>query len=175
MYCPNCGSPADSKFCSTCGTDASTISSTGSLGAKKAAGFWRRAGATFIDGLVVGMPASILVLLVNPTNASYKHGVPLSQYVFTLLLMGLYQVRMLARPSGQTIGDRVAKIKVVDLATGGQLTNTQSFKRWLASAVMNLVSAILLVGVLDVLWCLWDKEGQTLHDKFAGTTAIRVE
>jgi uncharacterized RDD family membrane protein YckC len=175
MYCPTCGSPTDSTFCSTCGTNISSVSTNDSQGVRKAAGFWRRGGATLVDGLVVGIPASIIVVIINPTNASYKHGVPISQYLLTLLLVGLYQVRMLARPTGQTIGDRVAKIKIIDLASGGQLTNSQSLKRWLASAVMNLLSAFLLVGVLDVLWCLWDKEGQTLHDKFAGTTAIRVE
>jgi uncharacterized RDD family membrane protein YckC len=173
MYCPHCGSPADTKFCPTCGKEvaaglnSSTLSTT-------AAGFWRRAGATALDGLLVGLPASILISLITPTGSSGTLGISALQYVLALAVMGIYQVRMLAMPAGQTFGDKILKIKVVDLTTGGQLTSAQSFKRWLASAFMNLMSALFLIGILDVLWCLWDKDGQTLHDKFAGTTAVKA-
>jgi uncharacterized RDD family membrane protein YckC len=33
----------------------------------------------------------------------------------------------------------------------------------------NLVSVL---GLLDVIWCLWDEERQCLHDKVASTLVV---
>jgi uncharacterized RDD family membrane protein YckC len=173
MNCPTCGSPTNSKFCSTCGQEVSGGANPSAFSTTKA-GFWRRAGATVLDGIIVGLPASIVISLVTSNGGKGTLGISTAQYLLALAVMGIYQVQLLASPAGQTLGDKILKIKVVDLSTGGSLTSTQSLKRWIASALMNVLSAIFLIGIIDVLWCLWDKDGQTLHDKFAGTTAVKA-
>jgi len=168
MFCPHCGSPADTKFCPTCGKEVAA-NSTRSMA--NAAGFWRRTGATIMDNLIIGVPASLIEIMFLGSGTRTNYLIP---SLLPLAMVGLYQVLMLAKPAGQTIGDRALSIKVIDLNTGGPLTTAQSLKRWIAAVVMNLITAIFLVGIIDVLWCLWDKDGQTLHDKFAGTTAVKV-
>lgn len=69
--------------------------------------------------------------------------------------------------TGQTIGKKVMKIKVVD--TQGQLlTVGKAFLRIIGYMVS---SAIFYLGFL---WILWDPEKQGWHDKIAGTYVVRV-
>jgi uncharacterized RDD family membrane protein YckC len=53
---------------------------------------------------------------------------------------------------------------------GNSLGWGQSFGR--AGAYM-LASWLSWLGLVDFLWCLWDADGQCLHDKVAGTLVVR--
>ncbi len=48
------------------------------------------------------------------------------------------------------------------------------FWRSLRSLVQLVMAYTLIVGVLDVLWPLWDQKNQTLHDKAVGTVVLRT-
>jgi uncharacterized RDD family membrane protein YckC len=88
------------------------------------------------------------------------------------LLSYLYEVELMFR-SGQTIGKRVMKIKVVPLDPAQALTRGQAFKRFLVPYVAaGLVPGL---GLVDGLWQLWDQPyRQCLHDKFARTVVMRL-
>ena len=77
------------------------------------------------------------------------------------LLVGFYNRVYLVAQRGYSIGQGVMHLKVVD-AAGGLLTQSTAFIRLLAQAGLSLVP---LLGVLDLLWPLWDERRQTLHDK----------
>ena len=47
-------------------------------------------------------------------------------------------------------------------------------KAFLRSLVALLLGYTVIVGILDVLWPLWDKKNQTLHDKAVGTVVLRT-
>jgi uncharacterized RDD family membrane protein YckC len=90
---------------------------------------------------------------------------------FQLLVHYLYQVSYQVR-RGQTVGKRVAKIKIVSLADGTPMSVTAARKRWLLGSVAGLVGAF---AWLDGLWQLWDQPyKQCLHDKWAQTVVVRV-
>jgi uncharacterized RDD family membrane protein YckC len=175
MYCPHCGSPADSKFCPTCGKKTSNFGQSDS--ALATATFWQRAGATLLDGLIAGLPIGVLVAVFtgasSATSSGLRAGLGLPELI-AAALVGLYTIYFLSRPNGQTIGDRIMKIKVISIETGGPLTVGQATSRWLFSEVFSLLGALAIIGFLDILWCLWDKKGQTLHDKFAKTTVVKL-
>ena len=69
-------------------------------------------------------------------------------------------------PSGQTLGKKLLKIRVIDFNTGGPI----GFGR----AVIRYISRILsgLVCYLGYLWMLWDREKQTWHDKLGSTVVV---
>ena len=79
---------------------------------------------------------------------------------------------------GQTVGRRIARVKVVDRATGELPSWQQSFKR----AVVPLVAMIVLFPLLGqlafvivlaiVMWSYTDLGKQGFHDKFAKTIAV---
>jgi uncharacterized RDD family membrane protein YckC len=91
---------------------------------------------------------------------------------FSALATYVYDVEMMFR-SGQTVGKRIMKIRVVPLDPSAILTRKVAAKRWLVGNVATIFVPFLVY--LDGLWQLWDKPfRQCLHDKFAQTTVVKV-
>ncbi|MEJ3743079.1 RDD family protein [Actinomycetes bacterium KLBMP 9797] len=88
------------------------------------------------------------------------------------VLTYVYYVEMMFR-SGQTVGKKVMKIKIVPLDPAATLTRGHAVKRWLVFWVAGTV--LPFFSYLDGLWQLWDKPyQQCLHDKFAETVVVKV-
>jgi uncharacterized RDD family membrane protein YckC len=113
------------------------------------AGFWPRFGAICIDVLVVGFVGA-----VTPLPA------------FSLPLWLVYQVGFWTWKS-TTIGGIVFDLKGLRL-DGRNMDFGVALVRHLAS----YLSAMALF--LGFLWAGWDEEGQTWHDKLAGTVVVKV-
>ncbi len=84
------------------------------------------------------------------------------------LLVGLWNKAYLVSQRGSSIGQGVMKVKVVD-AQGQLLTMGQAVLRLLAHVGLSFVP---MVGLIDLLWPLWDERRQTLHDKAVGSYVI---
>ncbi len=92
--------------------------------------------------------------------------------LFVLLVYYVYYVEVMHR-SGQTLGKKAMKIRVVPLDPAGTLTRGMAAKRYLVEVVGGVL--IPFFSYLDGLWQLWDKPyQQTLHDRFAQTAVIKV-
>jgi uncharacterized RDD family membrane protein YckC len=95
--------------------------------------------------------------------------------MFLLLLVAyyVYYVEMMYR-SGQTVGKKVMKIRVVPADPAKRtLTRGMAAKRYLVEIVAGLF--LPLFTYLDGLWQLWDEPyQQTLHDKAAQTVVVKV-
>jgi uncharacterized RDD family membrane protein YckC len=133
--------------------EAGYTSTTSILHAR--AGFWRRFGGAFIDGLVIGVVRFVVALAIDSNTAS---GVS--------LLVSIVYFTYFHGTTGQTPGDAAVSIRVVDAATGQPIGFGRAFIRWLVSIVSGVV---LLLGYL---WMLWDGEKQTWHDKAARTYVV---
>ena len=78
-----------------------------------------------------------------------------------------------AHRTGQTLGKKAMKIRVVPLDPARTLTRGMAGKRYLVEFVAS--SLVPFLSYLDGLWQLWDKPfQQCLHDKFAGTVVVKV-
>ncbi|WP_229400963.1 RDD family protein [Micromonospora okii] len=98
--------------------------------------------------------------------------VELGLLVVMLGLYWLYHVEYLRR-TGQTLGKKVMRIRVVPLDPNGVLDRGTAGRRYL----VQFVAATLVPGLsyVDGLWQLWDKPWQQcLHDKFARTVVVKV-
>ncbi len=125
--------------------------------AVKYAGFWARFAASFIDGLIIGIPMAIINYLV--------FGKSHIRFVSTGLVGWLYCALQESGPGMATIGKKVLDIKVTDL-NGGRLTFGQATGRHFGKVISTV---ILLIGYFMMLW---DDKSQTLHDKMAGALVI---
>ncbi|WBB93038.1 RDD family protein [Verrucosispora sp. WMMC514] len=93
-------------------------------------------------------------------------------FVLMLAIYWLYHVEYLKR-TGQTVGKKVMKLRVVSLDPTRTLDRRMAGKRYL----VQFVGGSLVPGgsYVDGLWQLWDKPWQQcLHDKFAGTVVVKV-
>jgi hypothetical protein len=111
--------------------------------------FWERAGAAFLDMVLVG----ILGL--------FTHFPPFAFLIAIAYFTGMWTWK------GTTVGGAVLGLKVVR-QDGQPVTFLVALVRSLASAFS------VIVFFLGFLWIGWDKEKQGWHDKIAGTVVLRL-
>jgi uncharacterized RDD family membrane protein YckC len=120
-------------------------------------GFWRRFAAAFIDGILLAVVSGILRAILG-TGGGEGLGLVISLGYYTYF----------HGKTGQTPGDAVMSIRVVDFrdGTGAPI----GYGRALGRALMSIVSGVVLL--LGYLWMIWDGEKQTWHDKVVGSVVI---
>jgi uncharacterized RDD family membrane protein YckC len=92
-------------------------------------------------------------------------------FLLALVLQYVYQVEMMYR-SGQTVGKRAMKLRVVPIDPARRLTRGTAATRFLVQFVVG--AFVPLFNLFDGLSMLWDKPYlQTLHDKAADTVVIK--
>jgi uncharacterized RDD family membrane protein YckC len=132
------------------------------------AGFGWRVGGFLIDTILL---AVVLSLVLRPLGSL------LLQLIVGAVLRVIYNATFMAKWNGQTPGMRLMKITCVDAETRGMITMNQSLTRAATAEViasLNFFMVILGVAQLvDLLWPLWDKQDQTLHDKVGRTVVVR--
>lgn len=119
------------------------------------AGFWQRFGAVILDGILLAIPAVILVVALKG-----------AAYPLELLVSIVYFVYFEGGPTGQTPGKRALGIRVVSMDSGGPIGYGRAFIRF----VGRYISAALIY--IGYLWMLWDTEKQCWHDKLASDVVV---
>lgn len=158
----------------------------------KLANFWWRVLGFIIDsillGLVVGVPLR------------YSHQNFYLAAIVESVTVFFYGALFIGYGNGQTLGMRVARIRCVRADDRGKVEPHRAFRRALGYGVLLLVGnlyrlhvnqnpanqqytqnwhqsalyfSLVLPHYMDLLWVAWDKQNQTLHDKFAGTIVLR--
>lgn len=130
------------------------------------AGFWKRFGAAVIDGILVGIVASVLSAILGAGDegrfsATYQG--------LSLLLTVAYLTYFEGGPTGQTLGKKALGIRVIDFGAGGPI----GYGRAVVRSLSRYVSGFVLG--LGYFWMLWDKEKQTWHDKFSNSVVVPVD
>jgi uncharacterized RDD family membrane protein YckC len=121
------------------------------------ADFGTRLVAWLIDGVIIGVPAFILMMLL-PIILIYP---------LVIVASVAYQLYFWAT-TGQTYGKKVMGLKVVSAETGELLTYSEGAIRY----VGYLVSGVALY--IGYLWVIWDPQHDAWHDKIAKTKVIKV-
>ncbi|MCW2993216.1 MAG: hypothetical protein JWQ18_711 [Conexibacter sp.] len=120
------------------------------------AGFWIRFGASFIDGLLLGVISIVLDLALKGPGTALS------------LIVGIaYYTYFEGGEDGQTLGKRACGISVRSV-DGGSIGHTRAFLRYIG----RIVSTIPIF--LGYFWMLWDPNKQTWHDKIANSIVVPV-
>lgn len=114
---------------------------------------------------VLGFAFVLPHLLLGMLRQSTVPGALLWLHVFLVLLA---YFGWLWRRNGQTLAMQTWKIRLVS-AEGGPLAPRQILLRYLASWPS------LLIGGLGLIWALFDRDRQFLHDRIAGTRLVLVD
>jgi len=127
------------------------------------ASFWRRLGASLLDGIIVGIAGAILGVIVGmmgTTSASIINGLSM------IASIGYYLATYM-NMQGRTIGKKILNIQVIK-KDGTPMTDP--FTIIVRDVVGKFISSIVLL--LGYIWMLFDKNSQTWHDKIAGTYVV---
>ena len=147
--------------------------------------WWARVGAAIIDGLIVSIPAMIVLLAlgVGAAGSDSDGGTAalIGGFFVTLLVflvVGLlYAPLMMSRTNGQTVGRMATGIRVIR-ASGEPMTFGFAALREIAvkGLLVGTVSSFTFgIGYLiDVLWPLWDDENRALHDMVVNTRTVKA-
>jgi uncharacterized RDD family membrane protein YckC len=137
------------------------------------AGFWRRFASSFLDWVLVGVVAAAIgqlfgVEVPSPSSAT-GDAVNFQPAPGPSVLVGLvYFTYFHATGAGQSIGNKIMGIRVLDAGTGRSLPSVRAFVR----ALMSNLSAIPLF--LGYFWMLWEPRKRTWHDIVADSLVVRT-
>jgi uncharacterized RDD family membrane protein YckC len=130
--------------------------------------FWRRTLSMFYDFLLLlaiwFIASFIFHLVFRDTNAVYFR--PLFQF-YLLFVAGIYFIWFWTH-GGQTLAMQTWKMRVVT-SSGQRLTTRQAITRYLLAVI-----GITFFG-FGIMWALFDRDRQYLHDRLAGTRIVNVE
>ncbi|WKX69078.1 RDD family protein [Streptomyces sp. XD-27] len=127
-----------------------------------------RLGARLLDALfvLVGCIVANIPSFIAPSLATRMVGI-----LAFVAAFAVYEPVMLAT-RGATFGKQICGLGVVRLEDGGKISGGKAFGRWAISLLMGIVP---ILGLLNILWCCWDKPNrQCLHDKVVTTVVIRT-
>jgi uncharacterized RDD family membrane protein YckC len=93
--------------------------------------------------------------------------------VATAAIIGLYFSLLNGIGTGQTVGNRAPGIAVRDAKTGEVIGFKRGLLRWFIRFVLYL--ALVLPGLLNDLFPLWDSRNQTIADKAARSVVIGLK
>ncbi len=129
---------------------------------------WAKA-ADHIDGKLEGAKQSgetVTVWLLDGTTGAYL-GIVLA----VLLLAGVAYEALPTAKWGRTLGKKLCGVRVLSIEDHDEPSFGAALRRWLVYGVLGL----LVVGVVNVLWCLFDRPWrQCWHDKAAHTFVARA-
>jgi uncharacterized RDD family membrane protein YckC len=137
------------------------------------AGFWRRAVAAFLDWLLVGIVAAAIgdlfgVEAPSPPSADGGVNFQLAGTGPFILVELAYFTYFHATSAGQSIGNRILGIRVLDADIGRSLPYARAFVRTLMS---NLSALPCFLGFF---WMLWEPRRRTWHDMVANSLVVRT-
>ncbi|MFD9545257.1 RDD family protein [Streptomyces sp. NPDC060022] len=104
---------------------------------------------------------TVTVWLLDSTTAGLFGAV-----LGAFLVLGFVLEALPTAKWGRTLGKKLCGLEVRDIESHGPPTIGAALRRWLVYGVLGL----LVIGVVNVLWCLFDRPWrQCWHDKAAGT------
>jgi uncharacterized RDD family membrane protein YckC len=152
--------------------------------------WWRRVVAMLVDGLLIGVLAIVLIVVVTGAIGGVgfvggdETGVVaiILGLMFSILMVAvialLYAPLYMTMTNGQTLGRQAVGIRVV--RTNGERTDF-----WWSVLREVVVKQLLFAGVgwsltggiawlLDGLWPLWDDESRALHDMMVSSRVVKT-
>ncbi|GAA0934597.1 RDD family protein [Streptomyces rhizosphaericus] len=104
---------------------------------------------------------TVTVYFLDGTTSGYL-GIVLG----LLLVLGVVLEALPTAKWGRTLGKRLCGVRVLDIEEHDTPSFGAALRRWLVYSVLG----VLVIGVLNVLWCLFDRPWrQCWHDKAART------
>jgi len=144
------------------------------------AGWWRRAGAAIIDGLLVGVVAVVIAIIVSSAFGASNDGETAIAAFIGIFVGSFYYGNLMSRQgemNGRTWGMQVTDIRVVrvdgePITFGFALVREILVKQILFGYIAAFT--LYIATLLNYLWPLWDSRNRALHDHICKTLVRSV-
>jgi uncharacterized RDD family membrane protein YckC len=132
----------------------------------------QRVGQYILDGLVIGVPGVILIVLISVIAAVTRTPglAALSWLIYLLIIAGVwFNQGYLASKNGQTIAMKWLNLRIIKM-DGSPLTMGDTTIRWLLLVVDGLVA-----GLVGLILMLTSDLHQRLGDRVTNTLVVRAQ
>ncbi len=151
------------------------------------AAWWQRLVAIIVDGLILGVPKSILAAIIVGSGgggglyaANWRGGIIALGIVFAVIDLAYFAL-LNGSEHGQTVGQMMFGIAVRDSESGGAIGPQRAGLGILVLYPGLLLSWLPVIGAVLAIYTLvaalsplWDRGRQGFHDKVAHTDVIKV-
>jgi uncharacterized RDD family membrane protein YckC len=149
--------------------------------------WWQRVGSMLLDCLILAIPLIVLDIILTRNFGTWHLAVVNGQLesvrslrgwalagtsLANAAIAGTYFSLLNGRGSGQTPGNHAPRIAVRDVDTGRTIGLGRGVLRWFIRTI--LYAALILPGLLNDLFPLWDSRRQSIADKAAHSVVIRL-
>jgi uncharacterized RDD family membrane protein YckC len=140
------------------------------------AGRWRRLLAAIIDGIVVGAITWIITAPTLGTDAMTNNHHLGDRFAANgiMAVIGILYFGFQHGKWGQSIGKRALGMRVVRAADGGPIGYGAAFLRVGFTYILSTIT-LGFGALVDVVFILWDRRKQALHDKVAKTVVVNAD
>ncbi len=129
----------------------------------------RLASMAYESLLMIGVLAATFLLPYVLLGVIWQIAAPgWVELLHLVLVLGIYFV-WLWRRDGQTLAMKTWRLKLESAITGGRLSLTQALLRYALSWF-----SLLFFGA-GILWAIFDRDRQFLHDRLSGTRIVFKE
>lgn len=126
------------------------------------AGFWIRFGALILDALIVGVPLTIIALVITGRTED-EYVTDILSFLYTLLTPIFW--------NGYTIGKRICGIRIVKVSDGlPPGLGTMLLRNVVAGLIYAITFGIAFIVSATMVGAREDK--RSLHDFIAGTEVV---
>jgi uncharacterized RDD family membrane protein YckC len=126
------------------------------------AGFWRRLGANFLDGLVL-VPFFVIFVVLGVSEEKSDNIVGILETLYYLIVPIVW--------GGFTVGKKAVDIRIVRI-DGKNITIWTTIKRYLLGGIVYTLTFGLAVIVSAFMVAL-RQDKRSIHDFIAGTKVVR--
>ena len=147
------------------------------------AGYGSRLGGYLLDSVILAAITAVLLIpfggaihtrtiTVGTTTSHFTQFGPRGVGIFVQAALVLaYGTLFIGSRRGQTPGMMMVGIRCVGADTGTAVGHGKAFLRALVEFLLGV--ALFIPWIIDMLFPLWDRRNQTIHDKSVGSLVIR--
>jgi len=126
------------------------------------AGFWIRFGATLLDGLIIGLPLSLISMLITGDGFGEERLSNFLSFLYSLLVPVIW--------GGYTVGKKICGIRIVKLNGEPPGIGTMLLRNVVGGLVYGITCGIAVIVSAFMVGLREDK--RSIHDLIAGTEVV---
>jgi uncharacterized RDD family membrane protein YckC len=143
------------------------------------ASWGRRVGGYVIDAILYLVVDGILDkaikkgarlhVTMHSGGVVHRHTISVDAIVISLVVSLVYATILIGSRRGQTVGMMLVNVRARRDEGHATVGYGKAFLRSLIEVIFRLT---VILGIIDLLFPLWDSKRQTLHDKIVGTVVL---
>ncbi|WP_195573018.1 RDD family protein [Paenibacillus sp. 1001270B_150601_E10] len=125
------------------------------------AGFWIRLGAAILDGIIIGIPVSLIMYILFSESFGET---------MTNVIVGLYSLLLPVMWAGYTIGKKICNIRIQKLDGSPPTLGTMFLRNIVSGLIYGITFG--MAALISAFMVGLREDKRAIHDFIAGTEVV---